>query len=381
MYYTKINQFLIDRDAFLENRGRLCDLIKSAIYQTDPGVFEFLNFEDDRAFSDPTLFNYFLSEDNASRKISLMQSLFGYLSAEKRPEYLEVKSDRDGLVNLPNIGYLRMRPTVEKKIAAGQLEGKVIKNFFVPGSKIRLCIHGTSLLQNNRKIRLREPPEYTLTRNLSPVTDAARFLQDTLPDLWDLIESVTREFVIFNTGDYNSFAGIAHHGTAYFNTEGKQLSPVFFIDDIAHQCGYIIFNVLTLDTGKYLNVAKNEPLARFTGDHNDQREVYSAFRGLFTYTTILHALDAVAKRRGLFGNRGHHEALGRIGFYIRKFHHDLRLLDNPALLSEEGMYYHEQFVGCYQYILEEYADQIFRFNYQNQAYTFQYELFRQVNIL
>lgn len=172
-----------------------------------------------------------------------------------------------------------------------------------------------------------------------------------------------------------------HHGTAYFNTENKIQTPVFFIDDIAHQCGHIIFNVLTLDTPKYLKVPKDHSLKNYSTNPGEMRGAYGAFHGLFTYTCILDALDEVLQSQYFTDKNLRFEALGRIGFYLHKFYLDLKLMNNPEILTDAGLDFHRQFNEGFQEILARYKKEIQGFDYSNQPYTFQYDRFKESNLL
>lgn len=372
--------FECQHDLINNNTASLSDSMRMALYQADSGIFSLLDYDNDHTFLEPTLFCYFLSDIDKAIIISLNQSLLGYVSAVNRRSSISVKADRFGLINLPNLGYVRATPNKSFKLDIAQLEQNLIANQFVPKSKIRLCWHPTDLLSYENDISFYEPVELTAQKYQGPLVQAVNFFQQNMPEFWQLIESVTREFVVFNSSpEQHSFAGIMHHGTAYFNVENKSQTSVFFIDDIAHQCGHIIFNVLTLDTGKYLRVPKDFPLKEFTGVSYERRGVYGAFHGLFTYTTILHSLNCVIDGVPGFGEHLRYEALGRLGFYLDKFSIDLANLNNPKILTDAGMEYHRQFAAGYEFIRQKYQSALAGFNYQNQPYTFQYDLFQYLN--
>ncbi|TDE12750.1 hypothetical protein [Dyadobacter psychrotolerans] len=358
--------------------GALSDTIRMAFHKEDPKLFEQLDFEDDFTFLDPSLFCYFLSDISKTNKIPLLQSVVGYIPVEKRLAIISLSADRFGMINLPNLGYLRTEPNQTISIDVTNLSEQFIPNRFIENSQIRLCLHPTDLLGNQDNIQFHESIEITLNKNEESLFLATDFFQKELSDFWTIIKTVTREFVVFSSPNHNSFAGIMHHGTAYFNTENKVQTPVFFIDDIAHQCGHIIFNVLTLDTPKYLKVPKDHPLKKYSSNPGEMRGAYGAFHGLFTYTCILHALHHVFQSQH-FSEIMRYEALGRIGFYMNKFYLDLKLMNNPEILTEEGLDFHRQFAEGFETMTERYGKEISQFDYRNQPYTFQYDLFQKLN--
>lgn len=358
----------------------ISDIIRMAFFQEDSALFDLLDYEDDFTFLEPSLFCHFLSDISKTNKIPLLQSVVGYIPAKKRLAMISLTADRFGMINLPNLGYIRTEPYNIVPVDLITLTG-LIPDQFVKNSNIRLCLHPTDLLAYAKDVSFHEPVEDTLYKNEDALSVATTFLQKQLPDFWSLITSVTREFVVFSSPNHNSFAGIMHHGTAYFNTENRIQTPVFFIDDIAHQCGHIIFNVITLDTPKYLKVPKDHPLKNYSTNPGEMRGAYGAFHGLFTYTCILHALDEVLQSQCFTDEKLRFEALGRIGFYLHKFYLDLKLMNNPEILTDAGLDFHRQFNEGFQEILARYKKEIQGFDYSNQSYTFQYDRFKESNLL
>ena len=55
----------------------------------------------------------------------------------------------------------------------------------------------------------------------------------------------------------NSFATIKAHGMAFFNVYQDEYDEVFFVDDIAHQTGHIIFNVMIYESNRFFKKDKN----------------------------------------------------------------------------------------------------------------------------
>ncbi|MDQ1087444.1 hypothetical protein [Siphonobacter sp. SORGH_AS_1065] len=363
-------QFIIKTDNIINNNIILSDIIRNNIYEQYPKISN-LDYNNRSIFLEPSIFYYFMS--NTEDKISIFQSLIGYIFPNKFTFPIQLTSDRYGLINIPNLGYIRYNQKNNSLYSHLDVSSSLIPNQFIFNSKIRICLDCSNQLSIGNKINLSESPELTINKNINVLNKSVIFLQEYLPIFWHLIELVTNEFVVFNSTNKNSFASIIHHGTAYFNTEGKLQTPIFFIDDISHQCGHIIFNVLTLKSNDFLKVPKDYPLNKFTGNSYDRRNVYGAFHGLFTYTTILYSLDTVLSTDNHELDKI--EALGRLGFYLSKFQLDLINLNNPAILTEQGMDYHHQFQLGYTYIVNKYANQIAGLNYSNQPYTYQHDLF------
>lgn len=363
-----------------ENSYALSNMIRAAIYEKREDIFDLLDFDDDNVFLEPSLFCHFLSDIPYKSKISLEQCLWGYISNEKRPLTLKVKSDYFGWGNIPNLGYLKLNANSTSILDSGYIHQHNIPNEIISETKIRLCLHPTEHLTFRAEgFRYDEPVHESLERHRHELELAVVFFKNQLPDFWRQVNIVTKEFVVFSSPDHNSFAGIMQHGTAYFNVENKQKSKVFFIDDIAHQCGHIIFNTLTYDTKNYLNVAKDFSLKNFTSNALEKRSVYGAFHGLFTYSLILMSLDNFLEKESGFDNVLEHEALGRVGFYLQKFKHDIELLGITNVFTDVGWGLYKEFKDTFFYIREKWSGKTQDFDYANQPYIFQYNHFIDLN--
>ena len=363
-----------------DSQRKLSDILRAALFQNDALLFDLIEFDDDFIFLEPSLFCFFLSHVDNKSKIQLEQILFGYIKDEMRPNKLIIKSDIFGIVNLPNLGYLKIVPNTLIKKPSKFIEQNLISNTFATNSKIRLCLHPTDHFSNQSNgVFFDEPIELSLNNHINELNLAVVFFQKKMINFWNLIISCTREFVVFSSPNFNSFAGIQNHGTAYFNVEKTKKSVVFFIDDIAHQCGHIIFNAITLDTESYLKVNKDFPLKNYTSNPQELRGVYGAFHGLFTYTTILFSLNTFLSDKSNSDEVLIHEALGRIGFYLSKFKHDLKIMNNSDILTEKGLEFRKQFEDSFWIIYDKWHKSISKFDYSNQPYIFQYQIFVALN--
>jgi hypothetical protein len=363
-----------------ENSYALSNMIRVALYERRKDIFDLLDFEDDNLFLEPSLFCYFLSDIPEESKMSLEQCLWGYINSKIRPLKLQVKSDTFGWVNLPNSGYLKLKPNSNCELDVNYIYESLLPNNYIFDTSIRLCKHPSEHLTYRSDImRFDEPVHESLESHLHELDYAVNFFRNHLPDFWRQILVVTKEFVVFSSPDHNSFAGIMQHGTAYFNIENKQKSKVFFIDDVAHQCGHIIFNTLTYEIKNYLTVDRDFFLKIFSSNPHETRSVYGAFHGLFTYSSILISLDKFLEFESGFYNVLQHEAIGRIGFYLKKFKHDLELMGIINVYTDVGWELYMEIKQTFFYIHEKYSSKTENFEYTNQPYIFQYQQFIDLN--
>jgi HEXXH motif-containing protein len=193
------------------------------------------------------------------------------------------------------------------------------------------------------------------------------------PALFDALRSVTRRIVLYSADLPNSFATLSAHGVAFLNVKDDN-DEVFFVDDLAHQCGHIMFNALTQEKARFLARAADTPLRDFCRDREDPRTLYSAFHGLFTFSTILWILQACVADREL-SDRQRHEALGRIAFNLNKFAIDLNNLATPGLFTSDGRALYELFEGVYETVFRAHHGVARDLDVSDQPYVFDYARF------
>ncbi|GCC52872.1 hypothetical protein SanaruYs_31110 [Chryseotalea sanaruensis] len=387
----KLLNFEIDKNLVFNNQAELADTIRVLFYKQNPLLFDKLAYDNDLAFLEPTLFYFFLAESKNLTTSTLEQSVFGYIEPSLRPKEFEARSDQFGFINLPNIGYLHSEPSQQVKIVwdfnSKELRikdqiSKLTTDSFINGTSIRLCKHHSFLISqlslDGEMVRFNESADHTLTRHLNHIENAFVMMKKISPEFTELLINTVREISIMSSPNIYSMAAISYHGTAFINTEGLAHDEVFFIDDLAHQCGHVVFNALTLQTTEYLKVPKETFLREFISEKREGRTIYGAFHGLFTYTTILFFLDK-ALSGFQFDVKQRHEIIGRIGFYTKKFGSDLKSLDNDQIFTSEGLKFIKKFKDGYDYINDKYNDKLILMNFEGSPYVFSYDFFNQLN--
>jgi hypothetical protein len=388
----KLLEFVVEEDLLAANQAELSDTIRVLLYQQAPDLLEKLDYDDDASFLDPGLFYYFLADEGTKKAPALAQTLYGYLPLANRPASQAVQADETGLVYLPRLGYFNITPNAHAQLewdaatqsltlldpAGGALSLPLQPEVQLPGSAIRLAQHNTDLLTHYSDAQLPEPVQASAARNQAALFDAAALLEQHLPALWRVWGLAVREVVLFNSAKQLSLAIITYHGTVFLNVGTGLNSPVFFLDDLAHQGGHVVFNALTLQTDDFLNVPKQTPLNQYTHAKHDERTVYGAFHGLFTYTSILHCLD-YCLRHELLAADYRAEALARLGFYTRKFRRDVTSFPAQVILTAEGLRYWAMFASGLASIEQHYQGYLATADYSNQPYLFNYALFCSLN--
>jgi hypothetical protein len=236
-----------------------------------------------------------------------------------------------------------------------------------------------SFIEDGQNCKFIESINDTIKKSLNSFDIAIDFFKRRTPDFYNAIELSNKEFAIFNTYDLESFAALHYFGTTFLNLCGQKHDEVFFIDDIAHQSGHVMFYALTHNVDRFLKVNRNTIIKEFTNDSHDNRDVYSAFHGLFTLTSILHCLDTALEQSEKFNEEQRHHIISRIGFYYKRLETDLSLQGDDRLLTKDGWNYYEMFYTGFLTIKKKYYHIIKYFDYSNQTYDFNFQLFKNIN--
>lgn len=144
------------------------------------------------------------------------------------------------------------------------------------------------------------------------ITDITQKHRDNLSLAWnilrshvsyhyDIITMVTNKVIIFNVDTYlrNSFATLSAQGIAFFNAYQETYNEVFFVDDIAHQTGHVVFNALIYDVEKFLLVIPETIIENVIVDNNivETRDIHVIYHALYTYYTTFICLDACWQKK------------------------------------------------------------------------------------
>lgn len=377
-----------------EGRRQLSMLARSLIYERDVDLLRRLDFSDDHAFLEPTLFSFFRSEDSSA---SLPQLLLGYMEAEMRPEQIPVVSDDRGTVHLPNLGYLftaepRRRMLLSWRGGAGdsalEAGGRAIDFTFrerdlVPGTEIEIYRACPPLFRPFFRDPQGRPVEAEVdgvaAQKAGLVKEACAIIEEVYGQYFALVRDNIRGFLLYDASDPYSFANLGAQGVAFLNTKPDS-SPVFFVEDILHQCGHVIFTAATLNRGDVLAVDPLTPLSAVSELDDYPGGVYEAFHGLFTQININHCLRACRERR-IFSGRHAHELSGRISDDMLRFGTAIHALGRRELYTDLGWELFCHFRDAFVSLYEGQRPLIERYDTSNQPYIFDFGRFLELNPL
>ncbi|MCP5059224.1 MAG: hypothetical protein GY937_21165 [bacterium] len=339
-------------------------------------------------YLEPLLFAHFKVRGSAE---DLLQIGFGYLPDHHRPKRVSVQTNQAGVVCLPNLGYVvtdapDSRITIVCEAGAPPYRAEM-------GSTAAGC----SLLASARsvcagiEIDLHHHPLFgylsagesddgaDLARtHLGHLQRAVDLIRGAYPIYSDMMSAVTKRIILFRNEDLNSFVSLASFGAVCLNVLDPEADEVFFIEDLVHQCGHVIFSALTHEVESVLAVPTNMPLESPFAGACETRTVYTALHGIYTEAVMNRCFD-LCLGNDSFSGRQQHELIGRFALIFRRFHYDLTALGNRALYTERGA---EIYEGCRQ-IFEDIYDRrrhlLTDHDFTDQPYSFSYGAYRRRN--
>ncbi len=385
-----------------ESLLRFSEYIKLLLYKENKSIFDILDFENDNIFMNPLFFSYF-NEKNSSHNLDTI--LFGYQNEGSLPS-INIATDEYGRVYLPNIGWLNTNFRNENLVLEKQ-ENLILKKDniqvdynieeieLIEGTNIELLKYPIPLLKkcfyNTDKEIIEVEIEEITKLNKDNLTKAYNIIKKYAPEQFELIQKCAPRCVIFNVDTYqrNSFADLAAHGVSFYNAYQEDYDEVFFIDDIAHQTGHVIFTNMISKEEDFFEIEKGtviEVIKRPDGQLVENRDVEVIFHALYTYYTTFINLDACLNNDVFLGKQKH-EALGRVCFYLGKCYRDLLLIDKPitndehskSIFTNNGLILYNMIKDKWKEMYSKWGYLIKAFNMENQPYNFTYSKFIELN--
>jgi len=218
----------------------------------------------------------------------------------------------------------------------------------------------------------------TVDKHFTHLNNAFKILKIYYPMYYNRILKVTKGVVLFNGHGINSFATMSAHGIAFFNVTDDNYDEVFFIEDILHQCGHIVFSALTFEKQKYFVIDPNLPLSILNNYKEDNRSIYVVFHGIFTETAMNECLD-ICYDLNIFTGKQKHELLGRFAFILKRFDIDIKNLNNVKIYKKEGLNLFVTFMNVFERIYRKRFPEFAYIDITNQPYNFDYRKYLKLN--
>ncbi len=393
----------------LVGRSEISENMKILLYRLIPEYFELLDFDDEDIFLEPLLFAYFHLEINDIDV--LKQIMYGSIASADRPKELTVKSNRYGNIYMPRLGWVT---NVEKgkKFKLENIDNK----YYLDGNSIEVePIHignklGIEVVKH--PIEMMDDRFYDASKNIIDVNvedaftafvdtfdNSINYIHDNVGWLAALIKKSCFKSVIFD--DYsdpieskfckrNSFASLRVKCISFHNVYQPWYNEVFFLDDISHQMGHVIFTLLTNNTSRFYKVDPKAILKSNSEygkriDLIEDRNYEVIFHALYTYFLTLNILDA-ALESNHFNDDQVAEIKGRIAFYMRKCTLDFELFEDfdkseiaERIYTPEGLYIYMNMKQTFALIYKKYQSIATVYNFDNQSYNYNHKKFLEVN--
>ncbi|MFH4968281.1 hypothetical protein V8G61_08765 [Gaetbulibacter sp. M240] len=382
-------------------KNKLIENIKILLYKERVNIFDILDFEDDNIYQEPLFFAFFKKKELYFNQLDSI--IFGYSNIKNYK--IKVITDKHGRIYIPNIGWLITDSKLKaydlsnlKQIRLEDEDGshkfKLEPIELIKDTTIELLKYPIEILDqfyydehlNRIDVEIKEITK----KHISHLTQAFYLIKKYIPHHYKLIESVTKKVVVFNVNDdlRNSFATLSAQGIAFFNACQENYNEVFFIDDIAHQTGHIIFNAMIYDIDEFLKVEPSyivQELKNEEGKIVETRDIHVVLHALYTYFTTFICLDAILEN-DVFEGEKLHELLGRMKFYIGKCYLDLKIFENPInkievenIFEDKGLEIYSELKNKHKEMSQKWISKTQNFRLDNQLYNFSYSLFKELN--
>lgn len=391
-----------------DGQSRIADWSKVLIHNHAPDLFGLLEFDNDDIFLDPHVIAllssaYFQRADAQTRMIMLGTLLFGFIDDPRKPESIDVITERDGSVYFPKIGYLftqhpntRFTFRYNGSLSKSQLTagGKPVdmqrsEIIYVPGTSIEVCQTRPSftesfyqawqedklLLDANPPVEI--PVELIRTRARFQLEKAFALLDRVGPSYASLVKQVARKIQLFVNPAIRNFATASARGMIFLSVkEGDD--EVFFFAELIHQFGHCILYELISQKKDYFKIDANTPMSALYGNPKDARTLFSAYHGLYTTTKTSQYLE-IAIDQNLFAGEQRLELLGRYIDNFRRFNTGLNKCDLPAILTEKGLRLYSELESICRASLERKQSLVSAYDVSNQRFIYDHKKFLKTN--
>jgi hypothetical protein len=351
---------------------------RHVIHSCAPEVFARLDFDEDSAFLDPTLFSLAARGSLTPGDIAL--ACVGAMNADRRPRALAVSADDCGRVFLPGLGYLLELPAsrdVELEFNEASPIGYTAVGAHATALRLKGMLFGCpapSLLPypiphlvSEDGLGGLECVDVAARVHEPALLSAVRRLETAWPGFFAAIARVTRHVMLFDDKMHNSFATMSAHGTVFLNT-ALGTSEAYFIEDLAHQCGHTLFSAAWEGSEPLLSVPPETEVSKLIS-RDDHRTLEVALHGMITQLLMVMALDRVLDAEP---SDDDHEMTGRLLFAMVRLGQDLRELAPIPVYTEAGNVLIIELVRAYGVAAMRYSARLRRADFADQSYNFDY---------
>lgn len=374
---------LLEKDSIISDINEKINTIKILLYKEAPHIFEKIDFDNDEIFCSPLLFAFFRHKvintfTPEEEKALLEEFMQGYYVEKPEAYNIAHLYNEEGIAYMPSVGYFKKGENTPFAPTA-----------HVKDSSIKILRCATPFLKVILDIPLEDQrwDDELYTNRIGQLNNAMDLIRKNVPDQYKLIDQCCEYIYLFNTdpNNSNSFASGNALGLAFFNVYQEEYNEIFFIDDIAHQTGHVIMNNLMFSKPTFYKIDQTQAVEEILG-RPDHRNVNILIHALYTYYTTFYCLDECIAANS-FEGKLYKEALARIGFYQRKCHTDLQILDVVIkhfgglenMLTDKGLKVMKSITNKFEEITQKWGETINAYDFSNQTYNFSFKLFEELN--
>jgi HEXXH motif-containing protein len=214
--------------------------------------------------------------------------------------------------------------------------------------------------------------------HLDALRRAIALIEAHEPEYAELMHAALRRIFVFQHPNVNCFASLNAHGVVCFNALDRD-DEVFFVDELVHQVGHVIFSAMTTRRRDFFVVDPDLTIEQLglRSRRGELRNVYTMLHGLYTEHMMVRCLRKLDERQ-VFSGRQAHELRGRLAFIARKRQIDVANLSQPGICSPLGERLVALFCGA-SHRLERERPDLFRIDLRGQPYNFSYDLYVRSN--
>lgn len=387
---------LVERghQAFAEN-------IKILLYRHDENIFNKVDFEDDKIYTDPLFFAIFNNNENkgfSSKDIDhlLNPLIFGYsANKEFKKNGCVCSSDEYGRIYFPKDGWyctkfkntlLHAKLDAKEKLVLlkdnQSIDYQFVSSYNLTETNIELLQYPHFLLKQFYPGNIYSEIDFTkkVKYHQQHLETALSIIRKYCPPHYNLIDHTIDKLIMFDIpSEYtNSFMSRSAYGASFFNVFQDDYDEVFLIDDVCHQTGHVIFEALAYERENFF---KRNHLESIEVNQYEDRTIEVFFHALFTYHLILNCLSACLEN-DVFTGKKRHELEGRILHSLVKCSADLKKINREKandFFTPEGMVIYDEIVKTYNRVATKWAYLPKKYSLAGQPYNFTYSVFLEKN--
>lgn len=363
------------------------DSLKYLLYQRHENIFERLNFENDDIFQEPLLFSYITQDDNSW----LDGIIYGYENT--KPKQIQVLSNDQGIVYLPNYGYLHTKLnssrieliTVDKNIRL-QFNNETVAFKFEP---LLIMENGIEIIRyqhplferifasgNQKNFAIKIDNVY------HPYVDkfhaAYNLISRCNPTFFSALRKNLKKIILFSAKAPNSFADMKMHNAICLNVNSWN-TEIFFVDHISHEGAHLNFNTLTYESkNRFFKIPLDTLFSEVTGQSYEHSTLYLRFHGLYTFYEITATLEKVIFNEDISSEKLH-EAKGRLIYHLHGYGLAIKTFGNLDIFKEDGLALFNMFKLHQNHLSEKYSSWKHIYIFNEQPYDFNLEIFKKQN--